>query len=82
MRITLTITNYNKVGTKWVEENKEIENINEEFYTRCVNDKTMKNMGGYERHDKGYTCKGNVVTKITSISPNKTMKTVRHFEFI
>ena len=42
----------------------------------------MKNLGGYERHEKNYTYIGYIVTRINSISPDKKDKSLYEFTVI
>lgn len=80
--IKMIITEFEKVGSKWIEKNNNVEFINQEFYNNTIGAKKFfTNLGGYERHEKSYTSRGYIVTKINSISPNKTEKIVRQFEF-
>ena len=82
LKITMIKENYHKEGRRWILDNTEKSNINEEFYNNIINSKKFfTNLGGYERHTKGYTCNGYIVTHINSISPDRTQKTVRDFKF-
>lgn len=38
-------------------------------------------LGGTESKQKGYTIKGYVCTKLTSLSPDKKLKIIREFQF-
>ena len=81
-KIILTTTNFEKKGSRWIEIEKEIKEVDKKFYNNVIEAKGFfRNIGGYERHEKSYTCEGYIVTKVTSISPNKQHKTVRHFNF-
>ena len=42
----------------------------------------MKNLGGYERHEKSYTDIGYIVTRINSISPDRKNKSLYEFTVI
>ena len=76
-------TEFKKVGNKWVEASKEEKEITQEYYNNVVNAKNfMKNLGGYERHEKSYTSIGYIVTRINSISPDKKDKSVYEFTVI
>lgn len=81
-KIKTTITRYEKQGKKWVETEKE-QHFNNEQYVRNVIDarKFFTNLGGYERHDKGYTKYGYRVIRVTSISPDRELKSVYEFDF-
>ena len=76
-------TKFEKVGSKWVETDKEEKEITEECYNNIANAKNfMKNLGGYERHEKSYTYIGYIVTRINSISPDKKDKSLYEFTVI
>lgn len=76
----LITTNYRKQGKKWLLDTTETTTVNGTNYNNCIDAKSFfTNLGGYERHEKSYTSLGNIVTTITSISPNKEDKTVRHY---
>ena len=76
-------TEFKKVGSKWVEVNKEEKEITEECYNNIVNAKNfMKNLGGYERHEKSYSYIGYIVTRINSISPDRKNKSLYEFTVI
>ena len=76
-------TEFKKVGSKWVEANKEEKEITEEYYNNIVNAKNfMKNLGGYERHEKSYTYIGYIVIRINSISPDRKNKSLYEFTVI
>ena len=76
-------TKFEKVGSKWVETDKEEKGITEECYNNIVGAKNfMKSLGGYERHEKSYTYIGYIVTRINSISPDKKDKSLYEFTVI
>ena len=76
-------TKFKKVGSIWVEADKEEKEITEEYYNNIVNAKNfMKNLGGYERHEKSYTYIGYIVTRINSISPDRKDKSLYEFTVI
>ena len=76
-------TKFKKVGSKWVETDNEEKEITDEYYNNIVNAKNfMKNLGGYERHEKSYTYIGYIVTRINSISPDKKDKSLYEFTVI
>ena len=79
----LVETKFKKVGSKWVEIDKEEIEITEEHYNNIVGAKNfMKNLGGYERHEKNYTYIGYIVTRINSISPDRKDKSLYEFTVI
>jgi hypothetical protein len=56
--------------------------IEKKHYDNIVNaSKFFRSIGGTETHQKEYTSKGYITTKLTSISPNKINKTIREFIF-
>ena len=76
-------TEFKKVGSKWAETSKEEKEITQEEYNNIVGAKDfMKNLGGYERHEKNYTYIGYIVTRINSISPDKKDKSLYEFTVI
>jgi hypothetical protein len=82
IRITQTTSNYAKRGNKWVEMASYKTIVDENTYDNVVNSKSFfANLGAHERYTKSYTCKGYIVTRINSISPNRQNKTVYNFEF-
>lgn len=73
-----------KEGTKtvWQEIKEEDNFINEKQYNNIIEAKRFfQNLGGYEKHNKSYTCRGYRVTEIISISPDKNQKSIYQFEF-
>ena len=73
-------TKFKKVGSKWVKTSKEEIEITEEHYNNIVGAKNfMKNLGGYERHEKSYTHIGYIVTRINSISPDRKDKSLYEY---
>lgn len=68
--------------TVWQEIKEEKSNISEKHYNNIIESKRFfQNLGGYERHNKSYTCRGYRVTEIISISPDKKQKSIYQFEF-
>ena len=83
-KITETIKHYQKNGTKWIETDSTTSDITEEHYHNATDPATVRffrNLGGYERVEKSYTFAGYVPIRITSISPCRTEKTVRDYQF-
>ena len=84
MKYELTTKTYGRTesGKSWKSNPTEIEitTIDQEEYDNIFNKKTQaffKGIGGYERASKSYTNAGYIVTKLISISPEKTTKIVR-----
>ena len=76
-------TKFEKVDNKWVETDKEEKEKTQENYNNIVNAiNFMKNLGGYERHEKSYTYIGYIVTRINSISPDRKDKSLYEFTVI
>jgi len=83
MIIKMTNEHFRKNDKKWVLEYSEHKkDITEQCYNNIVNAKSFfRNLGGTERHVKSTTCNGYIVTHITSISPDKTAKSIYQFYF-
>ena len=81
----LTVTRSElKAGTKtvFVEIEKEVKDIDQEYYTNIIGAAGfMRRLGGSETHEKAYTQKGFLVTRVTSKSPDRKNKTVFQFKF-
>lgn len=70
--------------TTYLEESRGVEEITETQYKNICSDDTLKwfrRLGGSESAERGYTCRGYKVVKLTSTSPNKQSKTIREFKF-
>jgi len=70
--------------TTYLEESRGVEEITETQYKNICSDDTLKwfrRLGGSESAERGYTCRGYRVVKLTSTSPNKQSKTIREFNF-
>ncbi|MHA1784085.1 MAG: hypothetical protein ACTSVE_02705, partial [Candidatus Helarchaeota archaeon] len=68
----------------YLEESRGVEEITETQYKNICSDDTLKwfrRLGGSESAQRGYTCRGYRVVKLTSTSPNKQSKTIREFKF-
>ena len=86
MKYELTTKKYERTesGKSWKSNPTEIEiaTIDQEEYDNIFNKKTQaffKGIGGYERASKSYTNVGYIVTRLTSINPDKTKKVIRYF---
>ena len=83
-KITMKTEKFEKVGTQWKINPTQTETkiIPEEWYKNMVNSKGFfRNLGGYERHEKSYTCHGYIVSRIISISPDRKNKSVYSYNF-
>lgn len=65
-----------KKGNKWVNEEQETRVISLEEYNNILDFKLS-----CDRYYKGYTCIGNIVNKIISLSPSKDSRSVYNFDF-
>ena len=84
MKYELTTKTYERTesGKSWKSNPAEIEitTIDQETYDNIFSKKTQaffRGLGGYERASKSYTNAGYIVTRLTSVSPDKTIKIVR-----
>ena len=84
MKYELTTKTYERTesGKSWKSNPTEIEitTIDQETYDNIFSKKTQaffRGIAGYERASKSYTTAGYIVTRLTSISPDKTTKIVR-----
>lgn len=73
---------YRKSGSRWVLESETAEMIDGTFYANCVDAVPFfRWIGGHERVTMAYTRQGYIPVEISSISPDKTQKTVREYHF-
>lgn len=75
---------YNRTesGKSWKSKPSEIkrEEISINQYVNIFNSvEFFRNLGGYERVTKGYTCEGYIPVQLTSTSPDKKTKIIRKF---
>ena len=84
MKYELTTKKYARTesGKNWKSNptSIEISTIDQETYDNIFSKETQaffRRLGGYERASKSYTTAGYIVTRLTSISPDKTTKIVR-----
>ena len=77
----VTIRKYEKRGTRWYLVSESREDVTPAYYFNTVDAiPFFKALGGSERVSCGYCVRGYVPLEISSISPDKTMKTVREFK--
>ena len=84
MNIKMTKEHFRKNDkNKWILEYSEHKkDITEQCYNNIIDAKNFfRNLGGIERHVKSSTCYGYIVTHITSISPDKSAKSIYQFNF-
>jgi hypothetical protein len=83
---TLTTARFElKYGTKnsWKFIDMDVTEIEREEYDNIVHASPFfRRLGGSETIVKGYTCAGYLPVRITSKSPDRTLKTVRTFSII
>ena len=84
MKYELSTKTYERTesGKNWKSNptETEITTIDQETYDNIFSKETQaffRNLGGYERASKSYTNAGYIVTRLTSVSPDKTIKIVR-----
>ena len=85
IRMTKThyIKNPNTKTTYWIKD-VERENISKEEYNNITSKETQRffrRLGGSETAQRTYTSAGYLITKLTSISPDKKTKSVYQFKF-
>jgi hypothetical protein len=86
--IQLTKTNQIKnpnTKTTYLNESVEVKTITDKEYDLITSNDTVKffrRLGGSESLQRGYTCAGYKVYKLTSTSPDKQNRTIREFKFI
>ena len=84
MKYELTTKTYGRTesGKNWKSNptETEITTIDQKEYDNIFSKETQaffRRLGGYERASKTYTTAGYIVTRLTSISPDRTTKIVR-----
>ena len=68
---------YEKKGSQWIITEIKTSTINKQNVINIASDDTLKwfrNFGGVERREMGFTQYGYLPRRVTSISPDKTMK--------
>ena len=88
-KITVTISEYSRTdsGKSWRSkpDTIETESATMDQVNKTTNDDTMsffRRLGGYERLERSYTAYGYLPWILTSISPDKSIKRVREYEYI
>jgi len=85
--ISMTKTHYIKnpnTKTTYLIENVERENISKKEYNNITSKETQRffrRLGGSETAQRTYTSKGYLITRLTSISPDRKTKKVYQFKF-
>ena len=83
MTKTNLIKNPNTKTTYFVEGEK-TEQITKENYNNITSKQTrswFRRLGGSETVQSSYTCRGYLITKLTSISPDRQRKSLYSFKF-
>ena len=77
----VTVKRYEKRGARWILISESRKDVIPAYYFNTVDAiPFFKGLGGSERVSCGYCVRGYVPLEISSISPDKTMKTVREFK--
>jgi len=85
--ITLTETRLTKnpnTKTTYIVDSKEVETVTEKQHKLTTCDDTVKwfrRLGGSETVQRSYTIEGYLVTKLTSLSPDRQTKVIREYKF-
>lgn len=83
MTIIMKKENYTKGLKKWIFKDSKVSEITKENLDNIIDSCSFfRNLGGYERVEKDYTCAGYVPVKLISISPDRKTRTIRRFEYI
>lgn len=78
----ITTTHYRRSGSRWVETDSKTEAFTGEYYANGIDAAPFfRSLGGSERITCGYTRLAYLPTEVSSISPDRQKKTVRHFAF-
>jgi len=87
MEITMTKTSLVKnpnTKTTYFVEGQKTEKITKENYNNIVSKDTQKwfrRLGGSETAQRSYTCRGYLITRLTSVSPDRQNKSIYKFKF-
>jgi len=87
MEITMTKTSLVKnpnTKTTYFVEGQKTEKITKENYNNIVSKDTQKwfrRLGGSETAQRSYTCRGYLITRLTSVSPDRQSKSIYKFKF-
>ena len=83
VEITVEIVNYEKRGSRWREVERKTESADWRYYCNVFDAVPwFRNLGGRETVSCGYTRVGYIPYEVSSISPDKMNKTVRHFRVV
>lgn len=70
--------------TTYIIEGEKTEQITKQHYENITSKQTQKwfrRLGGSETARRSYTSRGYLITKLTSVSPNKQNKSIYTFKF-
>jgi hypothetical protein len=83
MKITLTTERKVRTGkVTYKTTETEVKEITEKEYKNIEDSiQFFRRLGGIETVERYYTCRGYNMTKLSSTSPSREIKTVRKFEF-
>lgn len=81
-RPLMTESSFVKSGSKWIETERRERFVDAETYYNVFSAiPFFRNLGGFERVSMSYTRAGYIPVEVVSISPDRTKKTVRSFDF-
>ena len=87
MNIIMTKTSLIKnpnTKTTYIVEDEKTKQITKQHYENITSKQTQKwfrRLGGSETAQRSYTSRGYLITKLTSVSPNKQNKSIYTFKF-
>lgn len=87
MEITMTKTSLVKnpnTKTTYIVEGEKTEQITKENYNNITSKETQqwfRRLGGSETAQRSYTCRGYLITRLTSVSPDRQNKSIYKFKF-
>jgi hypothetical protein len=87
MEITMTKTSLVKnpnTKTTYIVEGEKTEQITKENYNNITSKETQqwfRRLGGSETAQRSYTCRGYLITRLTSVSPDRQNKSIYQFKF-
>ena len=70
--------------TTYIVEGEKTEQITKENYNNITSKETQKwfrRLGGTETAQRSYTCRGYLITRLTSVSPDRQNKSIYQFKF-
>lgn len=70
--------------TTYIVEGEKTEQITKENYNNITSKETQqwfRRLGGSETAQRSYTCRGYLITRLTSVSPDRQNKSIYQFKF-